>query len=78
MPSFFAHTANFWGMPYFFFPQFLQTSAKFLLISAPVNNLSTPAQYTPLFSILLEIWLLATLNPGSVVRPGHNGTGNDY
>ncbi len=49
----------FWGMPSFFLPQFLQSSAKFLLISAPVNNLGTIAQYTPLFSILLEIWLLA-------------------
>ena len=46
-------------MPYFFLPQFLQSSAKFLLISAPVNNLSILAQYTPLFSILLEIWLMA-------------------
>ena len=49
----------FWGLPYFFLPQFLQSSAKFLLISEPVNNLSTLAQYAPLFSILLEIWLIA-------------------
>ena len=46
-------------MPSFFLPQFLQSSARFLLISAPVNNLSILAQYTPLFSILLEIWLMA-------------------
>ena len=46
-------------MPSFFLPQFLQSSAKFLLISAPVNNLGTIAQYTPLFSILLKIWLMA-------------------
>ena len=65
MPSFFACTVTFfslplfWGMPNFFLPQFLQSSVKFLLISAPVNNLGTIAQYTPLFSILLEIWLLA-------------------
>ena len=59
MPSFFAHTATFFGLPHFFLPQFLQSSAKFLLISAPVNNLGTIAQYTPLFSILLKIWLMA-------------------
>ena len=49
----------FWGLPYFFLSQFWQSSAKFLLISAPVNDLGTIAQYTPLFSILLEIWLMA-------------------
>jgi len=46
-------------MPYFFLPQFLQSSARFPLISAPVNNLGTITQYTPIFSILLKIWLLA-------------------